>query len=59
MPAGSLRGVAISISDTDTSRAELFAKGAEVSDVEKAQWGQMVTFHDPDGTGLILMQGAF
>tara|TARA_B100000780_G_C20953735_1_gene380517 strand:- start:564 stop:719 length:156 start_codon:yes stop_codon:yes gene_type:complete len=51
MPAGSLRGVATSISDIDTSRAELVAKGAEVSDVEKAQWGQMVTFHDPDGNG--------
>ena len=59
MPAEYLRGVAISISDIDTSRAELVAKGVEASDVGKAQSGQMVTFHDPEGSGLILMQGAF
>ena len=58
MPAGSLRGLVISTPDVKASRADLIAKGVDAAEIENAPCGQMVTFKDPDGNGLILMQGA-
>jgi catechol 2,3-dioxygenase-like lactoylglutathione lyase family enzyme len=59
MPAGSLRGLVIATPDINATRAELIAKGVEASEIEDAPWGKMTMFSDPDGNGLIMMQGAF
>lgn len=59
MPAGSLRGLLISIADVVASRAGLIAKGVDATDIEDAPWGKYAMFNDSEGNGLILMQSAF
>src|SRR3954469_23305060 len=46
---GSVRGLQVVVDDADAARADLLAKGVEVSEVEEFPWGRFVFFDDPDG----------
>jgi uncharacterized glyoxalase superfamily protein PhnB len=44
------------VSDVAAARAELVARGVEVSDVQKFDWGSFVFFSDPDGNAWAVQQ---
>lgn len=46
---GSVRGLQVVVADADATRAELAARGTEVSEVADLPWGRFVFFEDPDG----------
>jgi len=54
MPPGSIEGLQMVVDDAEKSRAELAARGVEVSDVQVFPWGSFVFFADPDGNGWAL-----
>ena len=49
MAPGSLQGLQMVVADIDAARAELVARGVEVSEVQHFPWGSFVFFSDPDG----------
>ncbi|MFC7404563.1 VOC family protein [Georgenia alba] len=56
MPPGSVRGLQMVIDDADAARADLLARGVEVSEVDEQPWGRFVHFSDPDGNAWALQQ---
>jgi predicted enzyme related to lactoylglutathione lyase len=59
MPAGSLKGLVIETDDLPGDIAALGARGVTIDEeIQDASWGRFVTFHDPDGNGLILQATA-
>lgn len=46
---GSVRGLQVVVADIEATRADLVARGAEVSEIEDLAWGRFVFFADPDG----------
>jgi predicted enzyme related to lactoylglutathione lyase len=56
MAPGSLRGLQVVVKDVDAARAELVARGVEVSDVQELPWGRFAFFADPDGNGWSLQE---
>jgi predicted enzyme related to lactoylglutathione lyase len=56
MPPGSVQGLQLVVSDVDAARAELVARGVEVSDVQHFDWGSFVFFSDPDGNDWAVQQ---
>ena len=56
MEPGSLDNMQMVIADADATRAELVARGVEVSEVDELAWGRFVFFADPDGNGWALQQ---
>jgi predicted enzyme related to lactoylglutathione lyase len=54
MKPGSIDGLQMVVDDAEASRAELVARGVEVSDVKVFPWGTFVFFKDPDGNGWAL-----
>ena len=46
---GSVPGIQMVVGDADAARAELAARGVEVSEVQEFPWGRFVFFSDPDG----------
>jgi predicted enzyme related to lactoylglutathione lyase len=48
-PPGSVRGLQLVVSDINAARAELVARGVEVSEVQEFAWGAFVFFSDLDG----------
>lgn len=46
---GSVRGLQVVVDDIEATRAELVARGAEVSEIQDLAWGRFVFFADPDG----------
>jgi catechol 2,3-dioxygenase-like lactoylglutathione lyase family enzyme len=54
MSPGSIEGLQMVVDDAEKSRAELAARGVEVSDVQVFPWGSFVFFADPDGNGWAL-----
>ena len=56
MPPGSVQGLQLVVSDIDTARAELLARGVDVTEVQKFDWGSFVFFSDPDGNGWVVQQ---
>jgi catechol 2,3-dioxygenase-like lactoylglutathione lyase family enzyme len=56
MAPGSVEGLQMVIDDADAARAELNARGVEVSDVQEFPWGRFVFFSDPDGNSWALQQ---
>jgi catechol 2,3-dioxygenase-like lactoylglutathione lyase family enzyme len=48
-PPGSVPGLQVVVDDADAARAELAARGVEVSEVQEFPWGRFVFFGDPDG----------
>jgi predicted enzyme related to lactoylglutathione lyase len=55
-PPGSAQGLQLVVSDIDAARAELVARGVEVSEVQTFDWGSFVFFSDPDGNGWAVQQ---
>jgi catechol 2,3-dioxygenase-like lactoylglutathione lyase family enzyme len=56
MVPGSLDNMQMVVADADAVRAELLARGVEVSEVDEQPWGRFVYFRDPDGNGWALQQ---
>jgi predicted enzyme related to lactoylglutathione lyase len=53
---GSVQGLQLVVSDVAAARAELVARGVEVSEVQDFPWGSFVFFSDPDGNGWAVQQ---
>ena len=53
---GSVEGLQLVVADVHSTRAELRARGVEVSDVQEFPWGSFVWFRDPDGNGWSVQQ---
>jgi catechol 2,3-dioxygenase-like lactoylglutathione lyase family enzyme len=53
---GSVEGLQLVVTDIHDTRAELYARGVEVSDVQEFPWGSFVWFRDPDGNGWSVQQ---
>jgi catechol 2,3-dioxygenase-like lactoylglutathione lyase family enzyme len=58
MPPGSLKGLVLETDDLDSDLARLTGLGVPVEGVQDAPWGRFVTFHDPDGNGIVLQASA-
>jgi predicted enzyme related to lactoylglutathione lyase len=56
MRPGSVQGLQMVVSDIQAPRAELVARGVEVSEVQEFPWGSFVFFSDPDGNGWAVQQ---
>jgi catechol 2,3-dioxygenase-like lactoylglutathione lyase family enzyme len=56
MVPGSLDNMQMVVADADAVRAELLARGIEVSEVNEQPWGRFVYFRDPDGNRWALQQ---
>jgi predicted enzyme related to lactoylglutathione lyase len=48
---GGYQGLTLVVSDIDAARAELVARGVDVSEISRFPWGDFVFFSDPDGNG--------
>jgi predicted enzyme related to lactoylglutathione lyase len=55
-PPGSVRGMQLVVADVHAARAELVARGVEVSEVQEYPWGSFVFFSDPDGNRWAVQQ---
>ena len=55
-PPGSVQGLQLVVSDIHAARAELIARGVEVSEVQEFPWGSFVFFSDPDGNRWAVQQ---
>jgi predicted enzyme related to lactoylglutathione lyase len=55
-PPGSVEGLQLVVPDITAARAELAARGVDVSDVQEFPWGKFVWFSDPDGNGWAVQQ---
>ena len=56
MAPGSLDNLQAVVADADASRADLVARGIEVTPVDEQPWGRFVYFADPDGNRWALQQ---
>jgi predicted enzyme related to lactoylglutathione lyase len=56
MEPGSLEGLQLVVSDVETARDELVARGVEVGEVQEFPWGRFVFFTDPDGNRWAVQQ---
>lgn len=56
MEPGSVQGLQMVVADIDAAREELLARGVEVGEVQKFEWGSFVFFSDPDGNGWAVQQ---
>lgn len=53
---GSVHGMQMTVPDIEAARADLVARGAEVSEIQDMDWGRFVFFADPDGNRWALQQ---
>jgi len=53
---GSVKGLQMVVADIEAARAELAARGAEVSEINDLAWGRFVFFADPDGNKWAVQQ---
>ena len=53
---GSVKGLQMVVADIEAARAELVARGAEVSEINDLAWGRFVFFADPDGNRWAVQQ---
>lgn len=56
MPPGSVDGLQVVVASAEAARADLAARGVDVSDVQDFPWGRFVFFSDPDGNGWALQE---
>jgi predicted enzyme related to lactoylglutathione lyase len=56
MEPGSLEGLQLVVSDIETARDELLARGVDVGEVQEFPWGRFVFFADPDGNRWAVQQ---
>ncbi|MGH2532170.1 MAG: VOC family protein [Thermomicrobiales bacterium] len=66
-PPGSIQGIQLVVADVDAARAQLVARGVEVSPVyhfedagrvdgRGGDWNSFVSFNDPDGNGWVVQE---
>ena len=55
-PPGSVKGMQMTVADVSAARAELVARGVEVSPVQEFPWGMFAFFSDPDGNAWALQE---
>jgi predicted enzyme related to lactoylglutathione lyase len=55
---GSVKGLQLVVDDIEAARAELEARGVEVSEIDAPPWGRFAYFGDPDGNGWVLQQNS-
>jgi catechol 2,3-dioxygenase-like lactoylglutathione lyase family enzyme len=48
-PPGSVHGMQLVVEDIERTRADLVARGADVTEIEDLAWGRFIYFADPDG----------
>jgi catechol 2,3-dioxygenase-like lactoylglutathione lyase family enzyme len=53
---GSLDNLQAVVEDAESARADLIARGVDVSEVDDQPWGKFVYFSDPDGNRWALQQ---
>ena len=53
---GSVKGLQMVVADIEAARAELVARGVDVSEVNDLAWGRFVFFADPDGNKWAVQQ---
>ena len=53
---GSVQGLQMVVADIEAARAELVARGADVSEINDLAWGRFVFFADPDGNKWAVQQ---
>ena len=53
---GSVKGLQMVVADIEAARAELVARGADVSEINDLAWGRFVFFADPDGNRWAIQQ---
>ena len=53
---GSVQGLQLVVADVREARAELAARGVDVTEVQEFPWGSFVFFSDPDGNGWAVQQ---
>jgi len=53
---GSVVGLQMVVQDIEAARADLLARGAEVSEIQDMAWGRFVFFADPDGNKWAVQQ---
>jgi predicted enzyme related to lactoylglutathione lyase len=53
---GSVQGLQLVVADVHAARAELAARGVDVTEVQEFPWGSFVFFSDPDGNGWAVQQ---
>jgi predicted enzyme related to lactoylglutathione lyase len=58
MQPGSVTGLQLVVEDADAARAELLARGVEVSEVQDFPWGRFVFFADPDDNGWAVQESS-
>ena len=58
MAAGSLQGTVLEADGLERTVESLRTKGVQIGAMEAAPWGRFVTFHDPDGNGIVLQETA-
>lgn len=56
MPPGSQRGLQMVVADVAAVRAELLAKGVDVTEIDVMPWGSFAFFADPDGNAWSLQE---
>lgn len=56
MEPGSLEGLQVVVSDIETARDALAARGVDVSEVQDFPWGRFVFFADPEGNRWAVQQ---
>lgn len=56
MEPGSLDNLQMVVADAEAARADLLARGIEVSEIDDQPWGRFVYFSDPDGNRWALQQ---
>ena len=56
MAPGSQQGLQVVVTDIEATRAELAARGVEVSEIDDQPWGRFIYFTDPDGNSWAVQQ---
>jgi predicted enzyme related to lactoylglutathione lyase len=55
-PPGSAQSLQMVVPDVEAARAELVARGVDVTEIQDFEWGSFVFFNDPDGNGWAVQQ---
>jgi len=51
MPAGSVHGLILNVTDIESKHKELSGKGVKIDPIFDTPWGRFANFSDPDGNG--------
>jgi catechol 2,3-dioxygenase-like lactoylglutathione lyase family enzyme len=56
MPAGSMKGLQMVVTDIEAAQAELRGRGVETGEIQDYPWGRFIYFSDPDGNAWAVQQ---